>query len=173
MSIGVVRGLEMIPKWCLIKDIVLEGEIMAFTPGRDIYMLTLDEVEDGSYVHVCKPRRNIRGAWTKFDLISAKLTRKDSDFFSKLPSTLKNPELYIKARSIAFPAYRHPHQKIQLCEVMVALQNDIEMSFVKSLCDTFKYDCKISGECPWLKGNYKNYDEELEDLYMEMPPEDQ
>ena len=173
MSIGVVRGLEMIPKWCLIKDIILEGEIMAFTPGRDIYMLTLDEVEDGSYVHVHKPRRDIRGAWAKFDLISAKLTRKDSDFFSKLPSTLKNPELYIKARSIAFPAYRCPHQKIQLCEVMVALQNDIEMSFVKSLCDTFKYDCKISGECPWLKGNYKNYDEELEDLYMEMPPEDQ
>ena len=56
---------------------------------------------------------------------------------------------------------------------MVALQNDIEMSFVKSLCDTFKYDCKISRACPWLKGNYKNYDEELEDLYMEMPPADQ
>ena len=56
---------------------------------------------------------------------------------------------------------------------MVALQNDIEMSFVKSLCDTFKYDCKICGECPWLKGNCKNYDKELEGLYMEMPPEDQ
>ena len=146
---------------------------MAFTPGRDIYMLTLDEVEDGSYVHVCKPRRDIRGAWAKYDLISAKLTRKDSDFFSKLLSTLRNPEIYIKARSIAFPAYQCPHQKIQLCDVMVALQNDIEMSFVKSLCDTFKYDCKISGECPWLKGIYKNYDEELEGLYMEMPPEDQ
>ena len=62
---------------------------MAFTPGRDIYMLTLEEVEDGSYVHVHKPRRrDIRGAWAKFVLISAKLTRKDSDFFSKLPSTL-------------------------------------------------------------------------------------
>ena len=56
---------------------------------------------------------------------------------------------------------------------MVVLQNDIEMSFVRSLCETFKYDCKICGECPWLKGNYKNYDEELEGLYMEMPPEDQ
>ena len=54
---------------------------------------------------------------------------------------------------------------------MVALQNDIEMSFVKSLCDTFKYDSKICGECPWLKGNYKNYDEELESLYMEMAPD--
>ena len=172
MSIGVVRGLKMIPNCCLIQEIIIEGEIMAFTPGRDIYMITLDEVEDGSYVHVCKPRRDIRGAWAKFDLISAKLTRKDSDFFSKLPSTLKNPAIYIKARSIAFPAYRHLHQKIQLCDVMVALQNDIEMSFMKSLCDTFKYDCKICGECPWLKGNYKNYDEELEGLYMEMPPED-
>ena len=133
----------MIPKWCLIQEIIFEGEIVAFTPGRDIYMLTLDEVEDTSYVHVHKPRRDIRGAWAKFDLISAKLTRKDSDFFSTLPSTLKNPEIYIKARSIAFPAYRHPHQKIQLCDVMVALQNDIEMGFVKFLCETFKYDCKI------------------------------
>ena len=35
-------------------------------------MLTLDEVEDGSYVHVHKPRRDITGAWAKFDLISAK-----------------------------------------------------------------------------------------------------
>ena len=41
-------------------------------------MLTLDEVEDGSYVHVCKPRRDMRGAWAKFDLVSAKLTEKDS-----------------------------------------------------------------------------------------------
>ena len=47
------------------------------------------------------------------------------------------------------------------------------MRFVKSLCDTFKNDCKICAECPWLKGNYKNYDEDLEDLFMEMPPEDQ
>ena len=163
----------MIPKWCLIQEIVIDGGIIAFTPGRDIYMLTLDAVEDGSYVHVHKPRQHIRGAWAKFDLISAKLTRKDSNFFSKLPSTLRNPELYIKARSIAFPAYRHPHQKIQLCYVMVALQNDIEMSYVRFLCETFKCDCKICVECPWLKGNYKNYDEELEGLYMEMAPEDQ
>ena len=56
MSIGVVRGIEMVSKWYLIKDIRIEGEILAFTPGRDIYMLTLDEVEDGSYVHVHKPR---------------------------------------------------------------------------------------------------------------------
>ena len=35
---------------------------MDFSPGKDIYILTLDEVEDGSYVHVCKPRRDIRGA---------------------------------------------------------------------------------------------------------------
>ena len=46
---------------------------MAFTPGRDVYMLTLDEVEDGSYVHMCKHRRDIRGTWAKFDLISAKI----------------------------------------------------------------------------------------------------
>ena len=56
MSVGVVRGLKMIPKWCLIQEIIIEGEIVAFTPGRDINMLTLDAVEDGSYVHVCKPR---------------------------------------------------------------------------------------------------------------------
>ena len=48
MAIGVVRGIEMVSKWCLIKNIKIEGEIVAFTPGRDIYMLTLDEVEDGS-----------------------------------------------------------------------------------------------------------------------------
>ena len=60
MSIGVVRGIEMVSKLCLIKDIRIEGEIVAFTPGRDIYMLTLDEVGDGSYVHVCKDRRDIR-----------------------------------------------------------------------------------------------------------------
>ena len=46
----------MVSKWCLIKDIRIEGEIVAFTPGRDICILTLDEIEDGSYVHVCKPR---------------------------------------------------------------------------------------------------------------------
>ena len=71
----------MIPKWCLIQDIIIEGEIVAFTPGRDIYMLTLDEVEDGSYVHVCKPGRDKRSmgkVW--FDLISAKLTEKTQIF---------------------------------------------------------------------------------------------
>ena len=77
MSIGVVRGIEMVSKWCLIKNIRIEGEIVVFTPGRDIYMLTLDEVEDGSYVHVHKPRRDIRGAWAKFDLVSAKFTKTD------------------------------------------------------------------------------------------------
>ena len=77
MSIGVVNGIEMVSKWCLIKDIRIEGEIVAFTPGRYMYMVTLDEAEDGSYDHVHKPRRDIRGAWAKFDLISAKLTKKD------------------------------------------------------------------------------------------------
>ena len=67
--------------------------------------------------------------------------------------------MYIKARSIAFPAYLPPHQDIQFCDVMLALQNDSEMRFVKSLCDTFKYDCKISAECPRLKCNYNNYDD--------------
>ena len=86
---------------------------------------------------------------------------------------MRNPELYLKARSIAFPAYQCLQQKIQLCDVMVGLQNDVEVSYVRFLCETFKYDCKICVECPWLKGNYKNYDEELEDLYMEMAPEDQ
>ena len=81
--------------------------------------------------------------------------------------------MYIKARSIAFPAYLPPHQDILFCDVMLALQNDSEMRFMKSLCDTFNYDCKISAECPWLKGNYKNYDEDLDGLYVEMPPEDQ
>ena len=49
MSIGVVRGIEMVSK-CLIKDIRIEGDIVAFTPDSDIYMLTLDEFQDGSYV---------------------------------------------------------------------------------------------------------------------------
>ena len=68
----------MVSKWCFIKDIRNEGGIVALS--RDIYMLTSDEVEDGSYVHVCKPRRVIRGAWAKFDLISVKLTKKTLSF---------------------------------------------------------------------------------------------
>ena len=68
----------MVSKWCLIKNIRIEGETVAFIPGRDIYMLTLDEDEYGSYVHVCKPRRDMRGAWAKFDLVSSKLTETDS-----------------------------------------------------------------------------------------------
>ena len=62
---------------------------------------------------------------------------------------------------------------IQLCDLMLALQNDSEMRFVKSLCDPFKYDCKISAECPWLKGNDEDSDDDPEGVYMEMPPEDQ
>ena len=45
MSIGVVRRIEMVSKWCCIKNIRIEGEIVAFTPGNGIYMLTLDEVQ--------------------------------------------------------------------------------------------------------------------------------
>ena len=147
MAIGEVRGIEMISKWCLIKNIRIEGEIFAFTLCRDIYILTLDEVEAGSYVHVCKPRRDMRGAWAKFDLVSVKVTEKDSDFFSNFVSILNNPEVYIKAKSSAFPAPVPPYQDIQLCDVMLALQKYSEMRFVKSLCDTFKYDCKISAQC--------------------------
>ena len=121
---------------------------MAFTLGRNIYILTLDEVEDGSYIHVHKPRRGLRGTWAKFDLVSVKLTEKDSDFFPKFPSVSKNPEKYIKAKSIAFPAYLPPRQYIQFCDETTALQNDSEMRFMKYLCDVFKYDCKISAECP-------------------------
>ena len=40
-------------------------------------MLTLDEVEDSSYVQVHKSRRDMKGALAKFDLVSAKLTEKD------------------------------------------------------------------------------------------------
>ena len=150
----------------------IEGEIVAFTPGRDVYMLTLVEVENGSYVHVCKPRGDIRGAWVKFDLVSEKLTKKDSDF-SKFPSILQNPKMYIKAKSFAFPAYLHPYQDIQLCDVMLALQNDSVMRFVKSLCDILMYDYKISAERPWLKGNDEEFDDDLDGVYMEMAPEDQ
>ena len=78
--------------------------------------------------------------------------------------------MYIKAKSIAFTAYLPPYQDIQFCDEL-ALQKDSEMRFVKSLCDTFKYDCKISAECPWLKGNGKDYDDDLDGVYMEMPPE--
>ena len=84
-------------------------------------MLTLDEVEDGSYVHVHKPRRGLKGAWATFDLVSAKLTEKDSDIFSSFPSILNNPEMYIKAKVNAFPAPVHPYQDIQLCDVVLAL----------------------------------------------------
>ena len=81
--------------------------------------------------------------------------------------------MYIKAKSIAFPVYLLPYQDIQFCDVMLALQNDSEMRFVKSLCYTFKYDLKISAECPWLKGNDKDYDYDLDGVYKEIPPEDQ
>ena len=48
-----------------------------------------------------------------------------------------------------------------------------KMTFVKSLCDIFKYDCKIPAECPWLKGSDKDYDDDLDGVYMEMAPGDQ
>ena len=110
----------------------LRGEIVAFPPGRDIYILTLDEVEDGSYVHACKPRIDIRGVWAMFDLVSVKLIQKESDFL-KFPRILKNPEMYIKAKSIAFPAYLPPYQDIQFSDVMCALHNNSEKRFVKSV----------------------------------------
>ena len=78
MAVGVVRGIEMVSKWCLIKNIrIEEEEIVAFTPGRYIYILTLDEVEDGCYTPVHKPRRDLRVSWAKFDLVSVKLTKTD------------------------------------------------------------------------------------------------
>ena len=58
-------------------------------------------------------------------------------------------------------------------DVMLALQKDSEMRFVKSLYYSFKYDCKISAEYPWLKENDEDYDDNLVGVYMEMPPEDQ
>ena len=66
-----------------------------------------------------------------------------------------------------------PYQDIQLCDEMLPLQKDTEMRFVKSLCDTFKYDCKIYAEYPQLKGNGNDSDDDLDDVYMEIPPEDQ
>ena len=80
--------------------------------------------------------------------------------------------MHTKAKSIAFPAPVPPYQDIQLYDVMLALQNDSKMRFVKSLCDTFKYDCKISAKCPWLKGSDDDSDDDLDNVYMEMPPED-
>ena len=56
---------------------------------------------------------------------------------------------------------------------MLALQKDSKMRFVKCLCDTFKYDYKISVECPWLKGNDDDSDNDLGGVCMEMPPESQ
>ena len=109
MAIGVVRWIEMVSKSCLTKNIRIEGEIVAFTPGRDIYMLALDEVEDGCYLHVHKLRRDIRWAWAKCDLVFMKLTEKDSDFFYNFPSILNSPDIYIKAKRCAFPTHVSPY----------------------------------------------------------------
>ena len=98
-------------------------------------MLTLDEVKEGSYVHVHKHRRDRRGVWAKFDLVLANLTEKDSGFFSHFHKVLNKPEMYIKAKSHAFPAPVPPYQHIQLCDVILALQNERKMTFV-SLCVT-------------------------------------
>ena len=38
----------MVSKWCLIQNIRIEGETVIFTPGRDVYMLRLDEVADAT-----------------------------------------------------------------------------------------------------------------------------
>ena len=85
---------------------------------------------------------NLEETWQehgqKFDLVSVKLTEKDSDFFSNFPSILNNPKMYTKAKSNAFLAPVPPYQDNHLCDVMLALQNDSEMRFMKSLCDTFK-----------------------------------
>ena len=86
---------------------------------------------------------------------------------------MNNPEMYIKVKSIAFPAFVPPYPDIQFCDVILALQKDSEVRFVKSLYDTLKYECKISAECPWLKGNGFDSDDDLDGVYMEMPPEDQ
>ena len=79
--------------------------------------------------------------------------------------------MHIKAKSNAFPAPVPPYQDNQLCDVTLALQKYSEMRFVKSLCDTFKYDYKISAECPWLKGNYNDSDDDLDGVSMQMPHE--
>ena len=65
------------------------------------------------------------------------------------------------------------HTKTFSYDVMFALQKDSAMRFGNSLCDTFKYDSRISAECPWLKGNDDDSDDDLDGVYMEMPPEDQ
>ena len=80
--------------------------------------------------------------------------------------------MYIKTRSIAFPAYLPPYQDIPFCDVMLPLQKDSKMGIFKYLCDTFKYDYKICAVCPWLKGNGNDSDDDLDDVYMEMWPED-
>ena len=118
---------------------------------------------------------NLEETWEEhgqFDLVSAKLTEKDW-LFSNFPSILSNQEMCIKAKSNAFPAPVPPYQDIQLCDVMLALQNDSKMKFVKSLCDTFKYDCKLYAEFPWLKANDDNSDDDLDGVHMYMSPEDQ
>ena len=81
--------------------------------------------------------------------------------------------MYIKAKSNAFPAPVPLYKDIELHDVMLALQNDSERRFVKALYDTFKYDCEKYAECPWLKSNNDDSDDDLDGVYMEMPPEDQ
>ena len=81
MAKAVVTSLDFVSKWSIINKIRIEREIAVFTPCRDIYILTLDEVENGSYVHVHRPRRDVHGAWAKLVLIPAKLTEKDSDSY--------------------------------------------------------------------------------------------
>ena len=56
---------------------------------------------------------------------------------------------------------------------MLASQKDSEMSFLQSLYDIFKYYCKMSAECSWLKGYGNDSHDDLDGVYMEMPPEDQ
>ena len=67
--------------------------------------------------------------------------------------------MFLKANGHALPA---PYQTIQMCEVMLALQNDREMQLVKSRCDTMKYECKLTMECPWLPGNEDDSDSDFE-----------
>ena len=118
-------------------------------------MLTLDEVEDGSYVHVHKPRRAMRGAWAKFDLFSVKLTEKTLDFFSNPPSILSNPETYIKAKSNAFLAPVPPYQDVQLCDVVLVFPCNLTDCRKRTLVSILCFCMHIMGtKCPKLCGIY-------------------
>ena len=85
------------------------------------------------------------GEWAKAD-ISAKLNAKYSTFFSHFHHHLNGPEMYIKAKSCAFPGPYPPYDDVQLCNVVLPVMNEREVQIIVKICNSVKYSYDFLGD---------------------------